>query len=83
MGIRRRPLIAIGLATLSGSVDLLRAQAAGERVWRVGVLSLASSNIQLGVSRWLRESGYEEGRNVVIVYRSAKGDPAALPGPCF
>src|SRR5882672_10264307 len=79
MSLRRRPLIILGFAALAGPVDMSQAQPAGERVWHLGVLSLTSARVHSAMLRWLRELGYEEGRNLVVDYRSANGELAALP----
>ena len=51
---------------------------------RIGYLVLSSltdtpSPERAGFLKGLRELGYEDGKNIVIEYRSAHGDPEALP----
>ena len=54
------------------------------KVWRVGVLGLASRAASVpfaaAIVQGLRELGYVEGGNLVIERRPADGDPARLPG---
>jgi len=51
---------------------------------RIGYLALSPilaqpSPERAGFLKGLRERGYEDGKNIVIEYRSAEGDPEALP----
>ena len=71
--MRRRTTILSGVATL---LPLL---AHSQRMARVGWLSLATSGVYAeitsrGYIKGLREAGYEEGRNLQLVRRSAEGD---------
>jgi putative ABC transport system substrate-binding protein len=55
-----------------------------EGVPRIGYLTLSPlletpSPERAGFIKGLREQGYEEGKNLIIEYRSAGGDPEALP----
>lgn len=73
IGFRRRRLLLALLAL--GAAPRIRAQSAA----RVGWLSLHSAGMyhevtSRGFIRGLREAGYEQGRNLVLVRRSADGD---------
>src|SRR5215470_5471100 len=50
------------------------------RVPRIGYLAPVEEPLAVGFHRGLRELGYVEGQNVVIVYRSADGRFDRLPG---
>jgi len=57
---------------------------ASEAVPRIGYLTLSPlletpSPERAAFIQGLREQGYEEGKNIIIEYRSAGGDPEALP----
>lgn len=63
---------------------LAGAAAGSENVPHIGYLALSPlldppSPERAGFLRGLRELGYEDGKNIVIEYRSAEGDPEALP----
>jgi putative ABC transport system substrate-binding protein len=49
------------------------------RVFRIGYLAPTAEPLAVGFHRGLRELGYVEGQNVVIVYRSADGRFDRLP----
>ena len=71
-------VLAVGLTLAPLAVQ---AQPAG-RVYRVGLLGLASgSDVQVlaALPQGLRDLGYEEGKNLVIEYRTAEGDYDRLP----
>ena len=71
-------ILAVGLTLAPLAVQ---AQPAG-RVYRVGLLGLASgSDVQVlaALPQGLRDLGYEEGKNLVIEYRTAEGDYDRLP----
>jgi putative ABC transport system substrate-binding protein len=70
----RRTLLA---AAASLWPAMARAQG-GQRVYRIGVLDWFSPSDRVvydGLVAALRELGYEDGRNIAIVYRGADGDP--------
>jgi putative ABC transport system substrate-binding protein len=70
-------LIVVLFAALLGAA----AQPTSSRVPRIGYLApVAASLLAEGFRRGLREVGYVEGQNVVIVYRSAEGRFDRLPG---
>jgi putative ABC transport system substrate-binding protein len=75
---RRRALLAAAAAALWPTA----ARAQGSRqVYRVAVLDWYSRSDRVvydGLVEALRELGYEEGRNLVIAYRGADGDPARV-----
>ncbi|HJX17092.1 MAG TPA: ABC transporter substrate-binding protein [Acidiferrobacterales bacterium] len=60
------------------------ADAGSGKVPRIGYLTLSPlleppSPERAGFLKGLREHGYEDGKNIIIEYRSAEGDPEALP----
>ncbi|PYN21121.1 MAG: hypothetical protein DMD99_20830 [Candidatus Rokuibacteriota bacterium] len=71
-------ILAVGLTLAPLAVQ---AQPAG-RVYRVGLLGLASGSdvpVLAALPQGLRDLGYEEGKNLVIEYRTAEGDYDRLP----
>lgn len=80
-GARRWRAIVLCLSALF----VVAAQAEPEAsVPRIGYLVLSPltdppSPERAGFLQGLREHGYEDGRNIIIEYRSAEGDPEALP----
>jgi len=79
--IRSIPIIVGCLAALTAST--VRAEPP-DTVPRIGYLVLSSltdtpSPERAGFLKGLRELGYEDGKNIVIEYRSANGDPEILP----
>ncbi len=66
--------------TLLAAPVALLAQAP-DRVWRIGILSLASGADEIGrpIVEGLRKLGYVEGRNLAIEYRLAAGQVDRLP----
>jgi len=60
----------------------VRAQQPSNKVPRIGILSPAENEATLvfeAFRQGLRELGYVEGRNIILEYRFAHGDSAALP----
>ena len=73
------------IATLTLVFALLIVPLAAEaqptsRVFRIGHLAPTEEPLGVGFRRGLRELGYVDGQNVVIVYRSAEGRLERLPG---
>src|SRR4051794_3462912 len=69
------------LAGISAAVTCpvaARAQTA-QKVSRIGILDLAPTNAEPGLRRGLRELGYVEGQNIIIVARYADGRQERLP----
>ncbi len=78
--MRRRSFLA-GLVGVVATPLAAGAQPAG-RVYRVGLLGLASGSdapILASLPQGLRDLGYEEGKNLVIEYRTAEGKYDRLP----
>ena len=81
---RRRLLGSIAAAGLAGRLATLRAQPAGTRMPRIGMLSFgpapagADPDPSAGFRQGLRELGYSDGRNLVVDYRYADGRPDTL-----
>src|SRR3990170_140258 len=70
-------IVGLGLASVG-------ADAGSGKVPRIGYLTLSPlleppSPERAGFLQGLREHGYEDGKNIIIEYRSAEGDPEALP----
>ncbi len=82
MNNRRKLIVALGASALTAPFGAY-AQTQG-KVWRIGLLGLASAQSFTrhidALRAGLRESGYVEGKNIVIEYRWAEGDYARLPG---
>jgi putative tryptophan/tyrosine transport system substrate-binding protein len=60
----------------------VRAQQPSNKIPRIGILSPAENEATLvfeAFRQGLRELGYVEGRNIILEYRFAQGDSAALP----
>src|SRR6516162_2435231 len=80
--MKRRTFIA-GLGGAAARPLVARAQQ--EKVWRVGYLSPASANDEVGVAFFeafrlkLEDLGYVEGKNLRLDVRRAEGDYARLP----
>ena len=75
MNLRRKLLVAIGAAPLV-------AFAQPKEATRIGVLLFSNPETDPNLPsfrRGLRELGYVEGRNIVLEYRSAEGQPQRLP----
>jgi len=81
---RRRLLGSIAAAGLAGRLTTLRAQPAGARMPRIGMLSFGPAPVgadpdpSAGFRQGLRELGYSDGRNLVVDYRYADGRPDTL-----
>jgi len=73
--MRRRDLFLL----IGGAVIALPGAGRAERRRQIGFLSLTSPTDLADYHRGLNETGYVEGRNLVIDYRWADGDPARLP----
>jgi putative ABC transport system substrate-binding protein len=71
-----------GLGAVLAAPLAAEAQPAG-RVYRAGLLGLASGSdapVLTALPQGLRDLGYEEGKNLVIEYRTAEGKYDRLPG---
>src|SRR5262245_40500265 len=69
---------------LAAALPLIQPEFAQEgKVWRIGVLETtprAMNTVNLDALRkGLQELGYAEGRNLIIHYRSADGNPGRFP----
>lgn len=76
--------MALSLAGILVAGSWLVVAAAGEAAPRIGYLTLSPmldppSPERAGFLLGLREHGYKDGKNIIIEYRSAEGDPEALP----
>jgi putative ABC transport system substrate-binding protein len=72
----RRRAVLVGTALMLATPRGVRGQS---RVWRVGWLSAADSEYLATVREGLRDLGYVEGHNLVLVTRSAGANFAQLP----
>src|SRR5262249_43940345 len=72
--VKRRQFIAVAGATAGWPL----ASGAQARVYRVGYLTLEPREESSLLASPLREQGYVEGKNLVLVHRSAAGDPGRL-----
>jgi len=80
--IERREFLGLLVGGLLAAPLVAGAQTAG-RVYRVGLLGLASGSdvpVLAALPQGLRDLGYEEGKNLVIEYRTAEGKYDRLPG---
>lgn len=80
--MKRRWLVFVpGAAALSGIATPAGLRAQTERVKRVGVLSMHAETGGGSSKFWgmMKERGWEVGRNLVVVRRSADGVPSRLP----
>ena len=84
---RRKLLLAAGASALTAPLAAVaqRPGAPAGKVWRVGFLSPRpigplESDFFGAFPRAMRELGYVEGRNLIIEWRSAEGNPQRLPG---
>ncbi len=92
MNPRRKLLLTIGASALSAPIAALAqqpgnpARAATGKIWRVGILAPRSRPAALegddygAFPRGLRESGYVEGKNLVIEWRFADNEVKRMPG---
>ncbi len=84
MNARRTLIAAAGAGALAHGLPAF-AQQAG-KVWRIGYLAPRARPASIdadflgGFPQGMRELGYVEGRNLLIEWRFAGGDPARLPG---
>ncbi len=79
--VRRRELLASLMATALGA-STGQAQQQSNKIPRVGILTPAENEqtaVFEGFRQGLSELGYVEGRNIILEFRFARGDPAALP----
>jgi putative ABC transport system substrate-binding protein len=79
--VKRRGVIA-GLAGLLVGPRPISAQLASAKIPRVGILTQASSDKALVFDAFregLRDLGYIEGRNIILEFRFARGDPSRGP----
>jgi len=69
------------ILTLLGCAAMADAQQAAKKVYRIGLLRLTALPIHQieAISRRLGQSGYVEGKNILIEYRFAEGKPDWLP----
>src|SRR5271169_1505324 len=80
--MKRRNFIAAGVATLTTMAEQSFAQQPGGKMPRVGILTPADNEktpIFEAFREGLRELGYVEGRNIVLEFRSDRGDDSLLP----
>ena len=81
---RRRIVVALGASPLSAPLALFAQQP--KKIPLVGVLHpglpppAAAPPTIVGLQRGLRDSGYVEGKTVVVEYRYGSGKPETLPG---
>jgi len=79
--MRRREFIALIVASAAWP-STLQAQSVS-KLWRIGVLDTASAELNKqnldAFKNRLRELGYTEGQNFIMVYRSADGRNERLP----
>lgn len=73
--MRRRALLGLAAAAVAAEPFLAAAQS---RVYRVAFLALQVGEDASLLTGPLRAFGYVEGKNLVVLYRSAGGDPARL-----
>ena len=80
--MKRRNFIAAGVATLTTMAEQSFAQQPGGKMPRVGILTPADNEktpIFEAFKEGLHELGYVEGRNIVLEFRSDRGDDSLLP----
>ena len=80
MTSRRQLMFALGASLLPVAFNAIAQQRPpGRRVGVLLVLLSPESEEALAFRQGLRDAGYAEGRDVVIEWRSARGDYARLP----
>ena len=81
MNLRRRLVAALSAGALAAPLELFAQQQAA-KVYRIGFLGIASASGYVRELDWIRDGlrklGYVEGRNIVIEYRWADGNPERL-----
>ncbi len=81
LALRRRNFIRAGVAALAAMAEQSFAQQAGGKMSRVGILTPAPNDrtpIFEAFKQGLHELGYVEGRNIVLAFRSYRGDTSLL-----
>lgn len=79
---RRSALFAL---TLLGAAPFAARSQQPQKLRRIGVLTLSVSSTEqaqwgrMMFAAWMRDAGYEEGRNLAIEWRYAEGDASRLP----
>ena len=79
---RRRLVVAMGATAFTAPISTFAQQ---PKIWRVGFLAPRpigplESDFFGAFPRTMRELGYVEGKNLIIEWRSAEGNPERLPG---
>jgi putative ABC transport system substrate-binding protein len=74
-----QPMVLATLALALLAAPLTNEAQPTSRVFRIGYLAPTVAPLAVGFHRGLRELGYVEGQNIVIVYRSAEGRLDRLP----
>ena len=80
---RREFIVFLGSATVAWPLEAAVQQPV-TKIPRTGILTsaeTAQTPIFKASRQGLRELGYSDGRNIILEFRSARGDPAAFPGP--
>ena len=78
MRLTRLTVLAILALALLAAPLVVEGQVSG-RVPRVGILGNVRSHFGDELERALKELGYEDGKNIVLEWRLAQGDPARRP----
>ena len=81
--MRRRSVIIGGLAGLLLTPEHASTQQPSTKIPRVGILTQGDSErtpMLDALRAGLHDLGYEEGRNVILEFRSARGDPWTAVG---
>jgi len=80
--MRGRSVVIAGLAALLLAPERSAGQQPPSRIPRVGILTQADSERTPGFDAFregLRDLGYIEGRNIILEFRFARGDPSRAP----